>query len=208
MRENPVLDRRENKNFNKTSAIKIVPGNEDGNEASEESTTTTANSRPCDEEQKARRSASGVLGARRTEAARLPPPCGSRAAAEEWGPEERAQAVVARSVRHSVRMQVLVLLVVFCLLARAEDSPWRTVSATGRRYLHPPPVPHGAAPSAAPPPDEKTLHNSPIATNYYPSRKEPGTEVTKVSVTFRVSLARGVDIYKYLFQKWLNLCHV
>jgi hypothetical protein len=90
-------------------------------------------------------------------------------------------------------MQVLVLLVVFCLMARAEDSPWRTVSATGRRYLHPPPVPHGAAPSAAPPPDEKTLHNSPIATNYYPSRKEPGTEVTKVSVIVKVMVTLNVS---------------
>ncbi|XP_059490183.1 uncharacterized protein LOC132205248 [Neocloeon triangulifer] len=90
-------------------------------------------------------------------------------------------------------MQVLVLLVVFCLVARAEedspDSNWRTISASGRRYLHPPPVPHGAADAAAtkttsiasiPPSDVKNLHSSPVATNYYPSRRDPDAVSDKI----------------------------
>ncbi|XP_065337357.1 uncharacterized protein dsx-c73A [Cloeon dipterum] len=99
-------------------------------------------------------------------------------------------------------MQVLVLLVVFCLMARAEeDSPWRTVSSSGRRYLHPPAVPHGAStnPAGVPLADNKMMvSSSPVATNYYPSRKDPDETIsTKGEPGDPVALAQPTRYHYY-----------
>lgn len=68
------------------------------------------------------------------------------------------------------------------LADNAADPNWRTVSASGKRYLNVhPPLPNASALAAAAPTqesDKSVGHSSPIATSYYPSRKDPSQEVS------------------------------